>query len=553
VELVEKADDSMRYDARAVDITRECTMLSNTWQPRVARFKDWLKLLQLVDDLYKRGMESHVTNNPRTLYNMAVQFLLPSKPIHRIPTAGVEHALTPAARSLEQSISRHWKQLDTLNMVTGRGSSWMRELIGRTLLTGWVAVFHEETADRIRAKVWHPAQTFPEFDTSSDDINAGLARCAHIYSVSAREATGKARSYGFDREYGAAQMVYDYYENTGSSIQNALVIGTDLIKPVTDEPLSAIPIITFPVGGIPDRGIIDINPNWRGEVGQSIFATNEPAYRALNKLATFTMQMVRSAAQAPWFERTEGARNIITPQMLETYGSIVHMGLQEDAGPISPASAPVELRSMSLDIQGEVQRGGMPWASYGNIQQQMSASLFGQITSSAGQVLGPFHEAIMATVQLIDNMWLDKARAKLDVDLPEGMEFSISYKLNLPENLAQLATIAQMLNRETTAFKPVEDILDEIFQAEDPLLTMAKIDGERALRHPMVQATNLIIGVRKHAAALSLSGDQFAADYYDKLAGQIQKKIDETGLQSQPQQTTEGLPTSMLNSLGVAL
>lgn len=520
----------MRLDASASDIIAECTKLSSTWMPRLTAVRQWYELLRMEDTLKQKGMESYVSNNPRTLFNQVVEFLVPTGQVHTIPVDTIDRELHPTVGMVEQAIGREWGRLEDLHMAKGRGSGWMREFVALLVITGWTAVRYGTNENgRLQATIWNPVEVFPAYDSEAEEVDSALARCAHVYAVENWEAESKAMHFGIDKGYIGAQKVYDYWENVGGSVRNAVVVGLDLVKPLTVERMSSIPIITFPVGGLPDRGAISPGSayRWRGEIGQGVFATNENIYLSHNKLMSFMFQLIRSAAQARWYERSKNeSRMIVKPGDLDSWGAVFRMGIDEDVGPIPPVPIPVELRQALMDVQSEVQRGGTSWATFGNVQQTMSAALFGSIANSARQVIGEFHRAIQHTLTYIDNYWLRQYSVEgLTDELKELIRFNVTYPMNLPENLAQTATVARMLNPNAPALKSLQGIMEDLLGIADPMREQAVLDGEDARQHPMVKAANLLNAVREQARVLRAQGRTQQAATFERLAMQIDQQL----------------------------
>ena len=60
----------------AKEIVDKCTTLEKFWQPRNKEFQTWYQLIQMVDNLAQRDMESFVGNDPRASYNLMLSIRL---------------------------------------------------------------------------------------------------------------------------------------------------------------------------------------------------------------------------------------------------------------------------------------------------------------------------------------------------------------------------------------------------------------------------------------------------------------------------------------------
>ncbi|KKL12631.1 hypothetical protein LCGC14_2533810, partial [marine sediment metagenome] len=165
----------------------------------------------------------------------------------------------------------------------------------------------------------------------------------------------------------------------------------ELVKEHSLSELGILPLFISPVGGLPDRGIID--SKYQEHLGESIVATNEELTKNYNKMLSFIQQTARSAAQHRWFEKSSGDTQILTEENVDKWGAIFRLGPNDEIGAITPPQIPVELRTMMFEYSNMIQRGMFPWAIFGNVQMQMSYLAMANIASSALQVLTPYMDA----------------------------------------------------------------------------------------------------------------------------------------------------------------
>ena len=521
-------------------VVARCNELKGDWFDRNSKFKDWYDLLKLVDKLAQPQMESFVSNDPRTSYNLVLHMLTEPVIPHRIPSDKVPEEHIGAAAEIEEFLSERWQNIYRMHRRRGR-KSWKREMIGTLLATGWYSVFAIATKDECIADVWSPAEVFPLFGET------GMTECAHIFTLSQTDAKRMMTMRGWSTpqtSFGTV-TIYDYwfYDDDGV-VSNAVVLVDHFVKEPTAHPeFLSIPIFNSPVGGLPDRGAITGNTDWRKTDGESFLAPNEKVYDSYNRQWTFAQQMLRDTAQTRWLELSK-SQQILKPQDMYKRGAIFRGQIGDSVQPLPVPPIPVELRADRIDMEQMLQRGGVPWAVTGNIQGAMTAFLMSQIAASAQQSFGPYHQGTIDMMSDIDVSWLKHIKKNkykpYGFSLPKIPENLIDivtadYPIRIPGDIAGRATVARMLNpnfelSETT-------VMDMQFpEIANPSREQAKRRSEAALRHPVNATIALIESFRNQADKLRKDGNNLAAKLYDKAADAAEATITPQQPEEQPQE-----------------
>lgn len=532
----------------ANDITKKASNLKSFWSKRETRFKDWYKLIQMVDSLQQDKMESYVGNDPRAAYNMLQSVL--NEPIpHRVNTEELDVTLLNEATALEKFYQVAWEDIYARYRLKGR-TDYMADLIGLLLATGWYAVFAQVTPDgtRCMAEILHPAQVFSSWDDR-------MVECARIFNASPSELRRMAvgNKWSLSTEPTTSTTIYDYWWlDDNYKVFNAIVAGRDLVKPETSERFSRIPIFTAPTGGLPDIGLLaESADDWKGEIGQSFVAANENVYFYFNKWWTFMMQMVRDTAQPRWFEKSASGKPIMKPEDVFKRGAIFRGGPQDSIDPLQVQSIPVEVRGMQLDLEAQMQRGGVPFSMYGAVQQQLTSYAMSQVAASAHQMARPFHQAIINLITDIDNFWLEQLKAggskpyefEYPKQLPEDIRIFANYDIQIPGDITARATAARMLNPNFRLSS--RRIYDSLFpEIASPMKEMAIIRSEDAQAHPIHATVALIQAFKENAVILKDGGDTEGARLYEKAA-----KMIEASLELPPEQPQQAAPAQRITSV----
>lgn len=527
------------------DIQSRCNQLKQDWAGRNEKFKEWYELIEMVDKLKQKNMESFVGNDPRASYNLMSSMLNQTIP-HRIdPTTLDQESLEPAAE-LSNLFGTAWE--DIQYKYRQRGRYWQTSFIGLLLATGWYSVFSIVTDDGSQcvAEILNPATVFPDWDDT-------LFECAHVFRISGRKAMRLAYRNGWNANRIRANSIvtiYDYWHLTDAGqVMNAIAIDNELVKPDQLQPkFNRIPIFVSPCGGLPDMGeITQDKDKWRKEIGLSALAANENIYKYWNKWWTFSMQLLRDTAQARTYEKTTSQTRIVKPEEWSKRGAHFKLGPNDDLGFIQPPAIPIELRSAQLDMEAMMQRGGPSWAMFGNIQQQMTAYVMSQIASSANQTTKAYHHGIIDCITDIDNFWLhliqENKYKPYDKSLPSGLppdaKITADYEMRIPGDLVQRATTARMLNPDFTLSN--SRIMGELFpEIKNPTEEQAMVRADKAEKHPVRAAISLVESFREEAELLRKADNDSAAELYESAASLVEASISQA---PQPQGAPSNLPT----------
>jgi len=515
-----------------------CTKLKANWITRNAKIKEWYDVLVLKDELAQEGMESVVTNDPRTGYNLGKHLITSSLVAHKIDSEELTPEEVVATSYLESYANKRWLNEEKRYRRAGR-QSLRSELVGYMLATGWYSVFSMVDRNHIWTEVWNPYEVYPEFS------NEGMIELAHIYSMTPAAANRKAKlmGWGVKQPFVGNTTLHDYwgFDNDGD-VANGITLGQEYVKEIQkDEVLSnltqklgepILPVFISPVGGLPDRGSIVCSRDWQKHFGEALIATNEELTKNYNRMLTFSQQLMRDTAQARWLELSSGDTPILREEDMFKRGPIFRGAPGESVQALPVPPIPVELRTMMFDYQNMLQRGLFPWAIFGNIQQQMSYLAMANIASAALQVLTPYMDAYRGVLADIDNFWFNMIKVsgykpykfEMPENLPEEFEFEVQASIEIPGYLVQRATVARML--DPTFRLSTTTVMDKMFpEIRDSMREQAKARKDDAMMHPKAITVDQIIAYRQQVKLLKDAGDASSAALYEKLADSLEAEL----------------------------
>jgi len=540
----------VNLDMTAQEILKEAKKHKELWYFRNLKFADWYRLLILDNsDLYQEDMEIVISNDPKTFYKKAVR-LLSSSVSTSIPTDVLVRPEQIDVQPVVKFLESEWRLKDTLYRRRGR-QPWMTEFVSFLLATGWFDVLvYANQSDGLVAEARNPAEGYPMY---ADD---GLRSYCHIYTVPYYEANEKCdrNNWRLDRRFQSGNVIItDYWVRDSGLVYNAIVMNTQLVKPVTVMPgMSEMPVLVGPVGGMPDRGsllpnVYDKDLSWQGKIGESIVADNEEVYRNYNKNLSYTQQIIRDVSQSRWYEKSESDTAILNPDTIYKRGAIFRMGINEDIGPLPVPPLPVELSTHARAIEDMIQKGSFPWSMYGGMVGGITSYMMSQISASAQDILAPYVEAGKFVLSEIDNIWLRTMREyqlnirgwQIPEMFPEVLEVKVDMAVKVPGDLVQRATLSRMIspNFEVSPETSMYLLWPEI---KDPKREQGNVNAARALQHPVAVSISLISNFRRMADTLMEVGDVGGAELFEKAANAVESTITALvgGAQPPPQAIT---------------
>ena len=507
-------------------IVADIDQLKRDWMLRNQQMKNDYALLTMVDTLAARGMESYVSNEPQTFYNMA-HYLLTKGSISHTVSLPSESPADLDKRALFDSACRYmWSEVDHWRQLGGN-QPFIDELGFYMLVTGWISVIVQidQQTGLMQGQVWSPATVFPRF------ANNRLSEAVHSYTPSKIEAVTKARQLGwkYNPTGGLEGNInlddYFFTDDQGQLFNVVLIDGADVTGIV---PRPEIKIIVNPVAGFPDRGSLTNNlQDYQKKVGRSIFNVNSNVVLAFNKWKTLLSQTLRDAVQGVTMEFS--STEVATPQQLRERGAFFHYN-NGDKGlsRLEPIPIPIEVQAQLQEIRRELQKGFFSDAVYGMMGSESGYSLSTMASSSANQILYPYMDAKHFVISEFDKFFLGNQKTNHKsfqvlgkvvgelkaTDIPDPLNVIVESTVATPKDWLERGTITGML-RDTL---DEDTIITEILQMSDSQGIKRKRQLDRVLNSPTSQLIQQISSYYFHADYLDSRGDTQQAQLFRKAA-----------------------------------
>lgn len=541
--------------ARTVqDIIREVNQLESAWQGRLTAMKSWYKLVRLTNDLAQPNMESVISSDPRTAWNMALWLVTPKVSSFVFDHARLTQTQVADALRIQDYCDMQLQEQRDQTRGTMLGDV-VEYFIKMVLSTGWYALMSVPGEDGWTVRALHPATVFPEYDSAGQ-----LTTVARKYTISAGEAARKSIEEHwapFTPRTPAAVTVYQLFntQNTGEVTFECALGGNHLAVPVTPLPYSRPPIFTGPVGGLPDTGLLsDSKDAWRADIGQSILGAVADVMKEYNKLLTYIQQLIRDTSSARWVD--ESAQKVVTAEKLYSRGVIFRPAPGEKIYPIQTPSIPADARTHQYDLRSMIQRGTFSDISYGGVTQQMTAYLMSSVTAASQQTLSPFHNGVqnawgeVATWNVREARRLGhKVGGRVVPEWMEKKRISWKYDITIPGDFVNRATSARMLN---PAFRLSQSTLLEVLfpEVKSSVAERSRLNTEDSLDNPMLKLAITVAELRAAAQAARQSGDRLYAKTLETAANQIEAQAQQATQPPPPAgQPLDTLPPGSLDTL----
>jgi hypothetical protein len=525
-------------------ITDRVDGLVNQWRPRNAKMKDWYDMIRLNDHLKQDGMESVISPDPRTSYNMALYLLTPRVWSFEYDKSGLNNEEIGIAGATEQALNRELSLAERKHR-SGLFGTFLTRVMSNFLSTGWIA-FASWPAEPWRYEAWNPATVYPEYDNNGD-----MTEVARKYYVTAGAANSLINDEGWvvpAGKFTKGQHIRMLFKMIDGECYLGVMVGQHVARPMSPVGAPFIPVYMKPGGGLPDDGSL-VNEKWREEIGQAVVALVEDFQKNYDKMLTYMQQLLKDTANPKWVERVHG-EGVLTPENIYKRGSIYTIEVGEDIFALQAQGAPVDLRGHSLDLKSQLGRAQFPDISFGNFTQQVSAFLMSASTASTQQLLWPFQESLQAVMgdSAVNNLWLMQLQVRPFRGIPAskilfGVPLDYRYEIEIPGDFINRANSARIVNPD---WRLSSDTTTRILfpEIQTPALEQSKAHVERALNHPMAQAIEVIQQMYIGAAQAEQVGDLRMAELLRAGAETLRKEF-LGGVEQQPQAPTSA--TQMAN------
>ncbi len=514
-------------------LTTEIATVKSFWFQRNKKFKEWYDLLLMIDKLATKNMESYVSNEPATFYQMAHYLLTKGELSHYIPVLAESVADLDTRAKVHRGCQYMWNQIDHKRRLGGN-QPFIDELAFYLLVLGWYSVVYmfDKNTGLLSTNLWNPADTYPRYS------NGNLSLCVHSYSLTQTEAKDKADSnswaYTPPTVSSSTNVVLDdVFMLMDNILYNIVLIDSKDVTGWQERP--EMRLLVAPVGGFPDKGsLTNTSKDWRSFTGKGIFELNEGVASSFNKWKSIVAQILRDTAQ-PVIQEFSATPQATVEQLRER-GAFFHYSPNEKGlERVPPASIPIELQGNLIELRREMQKGSFNDAVFGMMEGQPGYALSLLASSSANQILYPYMDGKHFVISEGDSFWLSNLKTSKRVfdvkgkliekikptDIPEEVNVIVESDVATPKDWLERGTIGGMVREDLDK----ATLLSEIYKMSDPQTIIRRKSLDRLLDHPTSQLIEMIAGYQVHADYLERRGDAKQAALFRRAAAALETQV----------------------------
>ena len=514
----------------AAEVIAEVNRLSSSWSRRRTEVQKWYRLIRLHNDLHQAGLESVISNDPRTSFDMALWLLNPRTPKFLIQREGLTDSEASKSVELENYAMREYLRWREEARSELHGNQENRSL-ALMLATGWYAVGSMPMSDgKWATQVFNPMSLYPEYDEGGCLVGLGRS-----YTVTGKQAQKKVIESSWRhpaRWWPGNVTVRSLWKHVPEGVYQAITIGNILVKPVEFTPFIRIPIMTGPVAGLPDDGSIMGDDSWKGEIGQSVVTPMLDVQKNYDKMLSYMQQLLRDTANPRVQEKTRSG-GVVTVENWHSRGAIFSIEPGEDISTIAPPPLPPEMRSHQFDLRNMTKRATFQDTAFGGIEGQVSSILMTQVIAAAQRVLYPFqdtHMYLMGALATLNFHHMKHFGLGLKTpnssfpSLPEDIRIGFRYDITVPGDFVQRASVARVLNPEFRLSNLT--LYDNLFpEVQSAILEEGRLNAEDANKDPIFKAIITINEMMLAAAEARTAGDPQFAVLLEQAARTMEQRM----------------------------
>ena len=535
------------------DFVGEAQALQTYWSQRNTQMVLERSVVALDKPVAKKGNFNWTINAPKTLYDTTVALLSAVTPRIQLPlTINFTEEEREKISKAERFLLGIFRALEDRHYNAGRGS-WLREL-AYWVCSGWYAVqviVHKPLPGKVEfwAELFDPMTVYPEWD------QFGLKRFARVFQTDYFNAMAMAEYWGMKDSLKAydpqAQVqVVNYWKrdmtDQGPAVYNGVSVGTTVLKPLQRESsFKRIPILTGSSTGSPDRS----RPDWQQNMGESIIRANMDVYDYQNQILRKKAQLLDEMTGPDVVTKTKSGRPAVKK---EDFGGghrrIIPLAVGEEITPFRSVDLPPEINTLFTTLDGYAQRGGLPYAVYGNIPFELSGFAIAQLMAAIRYKAGPYANTLEMVLGKIACELIEQYRdgvfpaVKLATVNPLSQRRGIFFmeefaKKDIPETTFVKVSIPltssmdrmQQIEFARRAMEPPqllsrERLYDEVLDIQDTDQELARIMDDQTMELQGVKQIMVIQKIRELSTVAEVGGRLDEAgmlrEYADMLVAQ---------------------------------
>ena len=345
------------------------------------------------------GYRSYTSNEPQVMADKIISWLTSAEMVVRIPFSGNERDQRDADNQKERFLTGIIRAADE-NLSMRLLPPLRDQLSWYTTLRGWYAgrvllVKNDKGETNIDITPWDPLNTF--WCEGDDGLDWACYRIRKSPSEIAKQYKVKSGDLGEDTE--ESIFVYDFYDRE----DNYVVMQDRLLKKRTKHGYDGVPCFVGMVGSAPLVQSDEVGTDAIADFGESVFKHNRENFENNNFMMSTMLELTaRSRKQGLKVKSRDGTKSLEEDPYQE--GSEISLAQGEEVEPLGMLEMAKESGAFMGLVSSEVQRGGLPYSIYGELQFQLSGYAINTLRQGIETVLSPRIQALERAYRQIFNI-----------------------------------------------------------------------------------------------------------------------------------------------------
>ena len=335
------------------------------------------------------GYRSYTSNEPQVMADKIISWLTSAEMVVRIPFSGHERDQRDADNQKERFLTGIIRAADD-NCAMRLLPPVRDQLCWYIALRGWYAgrallIKNEDGETRVDITPWDPLNTF--WSEGQDGLEWACYRLRKTPSE-VRSQYG-VRNLGEDHGRDESVLVYDFYDRE----DNYVVMEDRILKRRTRHGHDGVPVFLGMVGSAPLVQSDEVGADAIADFGESVFKHNRDNFDNNNFMMSTMLELTaRSRRQGLKVTSRDGQKTLDEDPYQE--GSEISLAQGEDVEPLGMLEMAKESGAFMGLVSSEIQRGGLPYSIYGELQFQLSGYAINTLRHGVETVLAPRIQAL---------------------------------------------------------------------------------------------------------------------------------------------------------------
>ena len=335
------------------------------------------------------GYRSFTSNEPQVMADKIVSWLTSAEMVVRIPFSGNKRDQRDTNNQKERFLTGIIRAADD-NLTQRLLPSLRNQLAWYLTVRGWYAgramlVKNEKKETRVDITPWDPLNTY--WGEGPDGLEWACYRVRKSPSDVRRQYN--VRNFGENEDRDESIYVYDFYDKE----DNYVVMEDRILKKRTRHGYDGVPCFVGMVGSAPLIQSDEVGTDAIANYGESVFKHNRDNFDNNNFMMSTMLELTaRSRKQGLKVKSRDGTKTLDEDPYQE--GTEIALGQGEDIEPLGMLEMAKESGAFMGLVSSEIQRGGLPYSIYGELQFQLSGYAINTLRQGIETVLSPRIDAL---------------------------------------------------------------------------------------------------------------------------------------------------------------